>query len=404
MDEKLGQCTDVLISRSNLLDKIETVSNLEARICQQGEEFDYQFKQKEIANKKLVENIHKSYSHAIEELKVRNNELESEHIEELNLITAKNLEAQEAHQRQLLDMETEFHRKIIIEYEKNKELQTSFNKLKDESQAKLRKTAGYLEDTIESMESDFKQQIENRRERIQQLIQYNESLKKEFVEYCRQEKLQYERQLVRVRLDYEKRLLHEQEVNSKWRCEAGVLSKKFGQAAKENAKIKDDFVVVHEAHADLKSIIEEHEQEKEESQNEIQQLHSQISDKERALEVLTKRFQHLEESKTALEKNMSLLQGQLLPKEDQIRIKSEQMRTLEAELESLHRSNTELERILSGTRQKHEALAHEIKQKTIANHEMKTYLARVFSDIHLLNDFILQPEQLKKEVVKLHSK
>lgn len=71
LDEKLGSCSDVLISRKSLLNKIETVSNLETRIREQSEEFEYQFKQKEIASKKLVENIHKSYSNAIEELKVR---------------------------------------------------------------------------------------------------------------------------------------------------------------------------------------------------------------------------------------------------------------------------------------------------------------------------------------------
>lgn len=229
LDEKLGSCTDVLIPRKNLLDKIETVASLESRLCEQSEEFAYQFKQKEIAHQKLVEGIHKSYSNAIEELKARNNDLEKEHVEELNLITANNAEAEGAHQKQLLDMETEFHRKIIVEYEKNKELSGSFNKLRDESNSKLRKTAGYLEDTIESMESDFRQQIDNRRERIQQLVDYNESLKKEFVEYCQQEKAQYERQLVALRLDYEKRLLHEQEVNNKWRNEAGVVSKKYGQ-------------------------------------------------------------------------------------------------------------------------------------------------------------------------------
>lgn len=70
LDEKLGSCSDVLISRKSLLDKIETVSNLEARICQQSEEFEYLFKQKEISHQKQVDGIHKSYSNAIEELKV----------------------------------------------------------------------------------------------------------------------------------------------------------------------------------------------------------------------------------------------------------------------------------------------------------------------------------------------
>lgn len=72
MDEKLGSCSDVLIARKSLLEKIEKVSNLEARIRQQSEEFEYQFKQKEIAHQKLVEGIHKSYSSAIDELKVNN--------------------------------------------------------------------------------------------------------------------------------------------------------------------------------------------------------------------------------------------------------------------------------------------------------------------------------------------
>ena len=72
MDEKLGNCSDVLIPRKSLLEKMETVSSLEERICQQSEEFEYQFKQKELANQKQVEEIHRSYSNAIEELKVRN--------------------------------------------------------------------------------------------------------------------------------------------------------------------------------------------------------------------------------------------------------------------------------------------------------------------------------------------
>lgn len=325
-------------------------------------------------------------------------------MEELNLITAKNAEAEDTHQKQLLSMETEFHRKIIVEYEKNKELQTNFNKLRDESNAKLRKTAGYLEDTIESMESDFRQQIEARREKIQQLNQYNDSLKKEFVEYSKQEKLDFDRQLVRLRLDYEKRLLHEQEVNSKWRNEAGVLSKKYNQSVKENVKYKEDFLRVHEAHGELKLAIEESVHEKEELQTEIDKLQLKLSEKDKIIEGMTRKGFQVENAKKEVEDRLENLQKQLKPKEEEIRVKSEEMKTLETELETLHRNNAELERVLSGTHQKQEGLTTEVKQKIIANLEMKTYLARVIADIHLLNDFVLKPEQLKKEVVKLYGK
>lgn len=325
-------------------------------------------------------------------------------MEELNLITSKNAESEDRHQKQLLDMETEFHRKIIVEYEKNKELLTNFHKLRDESNAKLRKTAGYLEDTIESMESDFKQQIEARRDRIHQLIQYNDSLKKEFVEYCRQEKVDFERQLVRVRLDYEKRLLHEQEVNNKWRNEAGVLSKKYNLSTREGAKLKEDFLVVHDAHGELKMVIEEIGQEKEELRIEIQKLHNLLADKSRMIEDVTRQKSQLEEAMKEVEDEFAALQRKLEPKEEEIRVRLEEMRILEIELETLNKNNAELERILSATHQKHEGLTQEVKQKTMANQEMKTSLSRVIAEIHLLNDVILKPDLLKAAVVKLYSK
>lgn len=320
------------------------------------------------------------------------------------MITAKNAEAEDKNQKLLMDMETEFHRKIIIEYEKNKELSASFNTLRDESNAKLRKTAGYLEDTIESMESDFKQQIDNRRDRIQQLVQFNESLKKEFVEYCRQEKDQHERQMVRLRLELEKKMLHEQEVNSKWRNEAGVVSKKFNQMAKENNKLKEDFLEIHEAHSELQSVIENNSQEREEMHREMEKYMQQVTEKEQIIEGLSKRVRVLETEKNEIQEQCNGLQSQLKPKDDELRHKIEEMRVLESELESLHKTTTDLERILSGTKQRHEGLANDVKQKTIAHHEMKTYLARVIADIHMLNDLILKPDKLKKEVVKLYAK
>lgn len=425
LDEKLGSFSDVLIPRKNLLDTLGTVSSLEERICQQSEEFEYQFKQKESAHQKQVEEIHKSYSDAIEQLKVaeekkgvclrfylylilppqsRNHKLEKEHVEELNLITARNAEAEDAHQKKLLLMETEFHRKIIVEYDKNKELSASFHQLRDESNAKLRKTAGYLEDTIESMESDFKQQIDNRRERIQQLIEYNGSLKLEFAEYCRQERAEFERQLVRLRLDYEKRLLREQEVNSKWRSEAGVISKKFSQAMRESGKLKEEFIEVHEANSDLQAMLEENGQERTELVAEVQRRDQQLQEKERMVEGLVKRVGESEEEKRQLLEQVNVLQKKLTPKDKEIRRKSEELTSLTSELEALHRANMELERILSGTKQRHEVLVSQVKQNAIEAHGTKTQLTRVIADINLLNEFILKPEQLKMEVVKLFGK
>lgn len=335
-------------------------------------------------------------------MKTRNHELETEHVEELNVITAKNCEAQDAHQKHMLNMETEFHRKIIVEYEKNKELTASFNKLRDESNAKLRKTAGYLEDTIESMESDFKQQIESRRERIQQLVDCNENLKLEFVEYCRQERAQFERQLVAVRLEYEKKMLHENEVNSKWRGEAGVMSKKFAQVTKENKRLREDFVEVQEANKELQLAIDTS-KEMEELQEEIERQQLIVQEKDRQLDALKNVIHELEVERTELNKEIAIVRGQI-PKDEEVRRKADELRSLTAELESLSKSNVDLERMLKGQKLRTEGLTMEVKEKVNENQKLKTFNGRVIADIHLLNEFILKPENLSKEVGKLFSK
>lgn len=303
-----------------------------------------------------------------------------------------------------MQMETDFHRKIILEYEKNQELAASFNKLRDESNAKLRKTAGYLEDTIESMESDFRQQIDNRRERIQQLVASNESLRLEFIEYCRQERAQFERQLVQLRLDYEKRFLHEQEVNSKWRNEAGVVAKKYGQTIKENSRFREDFLAVEQANRTLQSLVDEAGHENQELKANVSKLQAQLQEKVREIESFVRKVTASEEKQVAVEIRLGAVQTQQVERENEIRRRSEELRSLSTELESLAKNNADLERQLSSTKQRQEGLAIEVKAKSVEIHRVKTYLARVIADVHLLNELILKPEQLKKAVVKLYAK
>lgn len=173
---------------------------------------------------------------------------------------------------------------------------------------------------------------------------------------------------------------------------------------KENNKLKEDFIEVQEANVELQSIIEENAQERQETKVEMQKVLLQLQDRDRAIQGLLKRVGDLESEKKLMEGRLVALQGKLQPKDEENRRKAEELRNLTAELESLNKLKTDLDLLLTNTRQRQEGLSVQVQQKTVENHEMKTHLSRVITDIHLLNDFILKPEQLKKEVVKLFSK
>lgn len=69
-DPDLLTCGDVIISRKDLIDKINSINLLEMRLNEQMSEFMYEKKQSESTFSDEMKKVHEDYCSAIEELKV----------------------------------------------------------------------------------------------------------------------------------------------------------------------------------------------------------------------------------------------------------------------------------------------------------------------------------------------
>lgn len=401
MNADLGQCVDVMIPRRLLIDKIETIASLELRIKQQIAEFQYQMKQGAASHSEQMRDIHTGYCTAIEDLKQKNEDMQHQHIEEFNIVTENIAEMKDEQAKALMALETDFHEKIIIEFEKSANVKRQMDEMREDYERKLRKSAGCLQDTIEALESDFKQQLHERQELIRQLMQEMDSKKMEFVEFCKQVEIDNDRKLVETKLSYEQRLKDENDAMLKWRAEAGVLSKKFHNVSRNCDELEKEKAVLRAEHHKTRGVIRNFEKDVGELKKEIKDRDQTIRDKEKRLNDLQKKNQELEKYKLVLNHKIIELKAQIEPREREIKEKKDQIVDMEKELEGLEQNNQQLELQLSELKDKYLSVEKELKLERNRCRASRTQVERICGDIYHLSGYIQQPVDLRAEVTKL---
>lgn len=147
-EPELGKCEDLLISRRELIAKVDQIALLEMRISEQIAEFLYQKQQGDSFHSEQMRDVHEKYCSALEDLKKQNETLQALHVDQLNELTTTITKSNERHQREVEVLEANFNDKIIIEYENQKLLQQKMEIMKNEYEEKLKKSSSCLQDTI----------------------------------------------------------------------------------------------------------------------------------------------------------------------------------------------------------------------------------------------------------------
>jgi cilia- and flagella-associated protein 57 len=70
------------------------------------------------------------------------------HVEELNIITASLAQEKEQHQKALAELESKFHQKIIVEYEKAVTVKKYTEEMRESYEEKLKKATHCLQDAV----------------------------------------------------------------------------------------------------------------------------------------------------------------------------------------------------------------------------------------------------------------
>lgn len=401
MDTELGKCVDVMIPRKDLIDKIETINSLELRIEQQIAEFQYQLRQGDVFHSEQMRDIHKGYCDAIEDLKAKNELMEANHIEEFNIITEQIAKTKDENDQALLDLETKFHEKIIIEYEKSKKIKTAMDDMREDYEQKLRKSAGCLQDTIEALEMDFKKQLQERQELIRQLMEENDAKKTEFVEYCRQVEIDNDRNMVESQLHYEKLLKEQQETSIKWRGESGVANKKLATISKECEDLQEEIHNLRTEHSKYQKKIRGYQKDIDDLKKEIEERDHTIRTREKRVNELQKKNQELEKYNQAMGHKIRELEAQIEPREREIKEKKDQIADMENELEGLQQNNLQLELQLSELKDKYHGTEMELKVERVKSKTARTQVSKICGDIYQVSREIQNPNRLKIVVQQL---
>ncbi|XP_055686721.1 cilia- and flagella-associated protein 57 [Lutzomyia longipalpis] len=404
VDEQLGKCVDVLIPREELLDRLGTIDALKMRMNQQADEYEFQLKRKDEDYTKQISDIHAEYREIIEDLKEKNRKLEADHIEEINIITASISELKFEHQKALTQIETDFHEKIIVEYEKTSQVKKQMETMKNDYEVKLRKTAGHLQDTVQSLETDFRKQLDERQSLIKLLLKDSEEKSLEFREYSSQVVSENERKIISLTVDYEKKIKNEQQIGNKWRGEAGVLSKKYNLMNKSNKKLKAEIETVTEEHERLKETIEQLERTIEEMETTIATKDTIIRERDHHIAELQNRLSEKTTAQMKHEEKLKELRAQIEPRDEEIRERKEKIVCMEVEMQALQQKNRKLEHQLKGLREKYSGNEILLKHHLVRAQILQAKVSRICGDIARANDLIQDPTKLKELVKRLLAK
>lgn len=404
MDPELLKCEDILIPREVLKVKFEAIGLLENRLKQQAAEFLYQLSQNEAFEEQQMADIHKGYCKAIEELKALNNDIEQKHVEELNQTFAEINEMKAQHKQDMSNLGEQYSERMLTEYQKFSTLRENMIQMREGYEEKLRKSSMCLQDTIEALETDFKNQLRERQELIRKLMQEMGDKKIEFVEFCNQVEMDNDRNRMETQLQYEQKLKDEKDTTSKWREEAGVFRKKYNDMSKEADDLREEVDTLKVEHFSNEHLIENLNRNADDLRKEIEERDYAIADKEKRIIELNRKNQELEKYKLVLNHKITELKNEIEPRERQIKEKRNQIAEMEKELEGLHTNNVTMEIQLAELKNKYLSSITELEQERERAKLARAHSHRISSDIYSVAGSINDYELLRKGIKMLFQK
>lgn len=255
----------------------------------------------------------------------------------------------------------------------------------------------------ESLERNFKKQLDERQEFVKRLQMEIKEKEKEFEEYCRQVEIDHDRNMVESQLSYEKRLKDSEEIIARWRGDAGVLKKKNSNMGKECEDLRKEIELLRSQYARFQDTIKQNQKQIDDLKHERSQRDIMIREKEKQVAELNKRTQELEKYKQALTHKMHELKSEIEPREKEIREKKERIFEMERELKLLQQQQLHGGLKLSELRDKFLGSEKELRVERLRARIARDQLVRICSDIYKVSNFIQQPpEKLKEQVIALY--
>ncbi|GMH45741.1 hypothetical protein BSKO_13704 [Bryopsis sp. KO-2023] len=400
--EKTPWAEEVLITKSELEEKKQRMSDLELQVNELTMQTEYQLRLKDLHMQEKVKELTDKFGGEIDGEKQKfdlllqeKNEMELEYEEKLRA-------AQERGQQQLNALDSQYQQKIMAEVERYQQLvqeKELLNERWDEQNALLVESH---ERVIQELTEEYETKLHEEHMNLEGLQQEKEELEREFEEIKRQLEEDADREIEELKERYEQRLSQEREVGLRLKGQNGIMRKKFNALQKDIEAQKEEIKSLFDQKKELYQTIASLEKDIMGLKREIRERDETIGDKERRIYDLKKKNQELEKFKFVLDYKIKELKKQIEPREMEIADMKEQVKEMDSELERYHKNNANLDLTISNLKLKETALLKEIQQQQNAKNDAILLVKRFKHDLHELVQFVQFPKQLREKVKDIY--
>ncbi|XP_062921097.1 cilia- and flagella-associated protein 57 [Mobula hypostoma] len=403
-DKGLGHSEEILITKSDLLEKNQLTVELKSRVEELKMENEYQLRLKDMNYNDKIKELTEKFIQEMEVLKTKNQVLKTEkdkvevkHKEDTVMIL-------DNHSKEIEELETMNNQKLMLEYEKYQELQIKSQRMQEDYERQLSEMDESKTQALEELTEYYETKLQERGTLITQLqddsrqqIKESDETKKQIEEDC-------DREIQDIKIKYERDLRDEKEANLRLKGETGIMRKKFTSLQKEIEDRQGEIEKLKAEHHKLHGVIKSLEKDIQGLKKEILERDETIQDKEKRIYDLKKKNQELEKFKFVLDYKIKELKQQIEPRENDIKEMKEQIQQMENELELFHKHNAQLELNIGELKQKLKATEAEMHKEMEKVHRVESVVKRFKTDVYSCVGFIQDPKKLKESVRQLYEK
>lgn len=167
LDKNFTYFNEILISKTDLEEKLSSIRDLTQRTYELEMEHAYQLRHTETVYNEKVKDIQDTYTQAIEELKESLEILETNHTTELYNISSDVNIIKEKHEAEMLELEAKYNSELIQEYDKVLKLEETKIVLTKDYEDKLK----VLKESKETIISDLKRVYESKLYNLNKMVE-----------------------------------------------------------------------------------------------------------------------------------------------------------------------------------------------------------------------------------------
>ncbi|XP_078485320.1 cilia- and flagella-associated protein 57 [Ciona intestinalis] len=339
-DREVPYAEEILITKSDLEEKNQSMSELKTRVEELKMENEYQLRLKDMNYNEKIKELTEKFIQEMESLKTKNQVLKTEKEKEVAKHEEELAEVVDKHSKDMQDL----------------------GGANDEARQQQRE----YEETKRQIEEDA------------------------------------DREILDIKNKYERRLRDEIETNMRLKGESGIMRKKFNSLNKEIDSKNEEIKTMQQEKLKLENVIKSLEKDIHGLKKEIQERDETIQDKEKRIYDLKKKNQELEKFKFVLDYKIKELKKQIEPRENDIKAMKEQIQEMESELERFHKQNTQLELNIAELKQKLRATDKELHYERQRVRDAEAVSKRMKTDLHNCVGFLQDPKKLKESVKSVY--